>query len=147
LRLAAFTGRADGAFPLAGVAIDNNGNLYGTTSAGAKGSGTVFKIVPGKPLKTLYTFCSQNNCIDGSSPRAGLIIDGLGNLYGTTFGGGAHGGGAVFEITRGGSTASARRAVAPMARHRKAGWSGTPPRTSTAPPSLAARMAPAWSSK
>ena len=38
LRLAAFTGHADGAFPLAGVILDDNGNLYGTTSAGGKGT-------------------------------------------------------------------------------------------------------------
>jgi hypothetical protein len=38
LRRAAFTGRADGAFPLAGVILDNNGKLYGTTSAGGKGT-------------------------------------------------------------------------------------------------------------
>jgi hypothetical protein len=44
LRLAEFTGRADGASPLAGVIVDNAGNLYGTTSAVAKGSGTVFKM-------------------------------------------------------------------------------------------------------
>jgi uncharacterized repeat protein (TIGR03803 family) len=102
LRLAAFTGRADGAFPLAGVILDNNGNLYGTTSAGGKGSGTVFKIAPGKPLKTVYTFCSRTGCTDGSGPHAGLIIDKSGNLYGTTNAGGGHGGGAVFEVTAAG---------------------------------------------
>ena len=42
-----FTGsNADGGIPYAGVARDGHGNLYGTTSAGALGYGTVFKITP-----------------------------------------------------------------------------------------------------
>jgi uncharacterized repeat protein (TIGR03803 family) len=102
LRIAAFSGGADGATPLAGVMIDNAGNLYGTTSAGGKGGGTVFKIAPGKALKTVYTFCSRTSCTDGSGPQAGLIIDKSGNLYGTTNGGGGHDGGAVFELTAAG---------------------------------------------
>jgi uncharacterized repeat protein (TIGR03803 family) len=36
---------------------------------------------------------------DGGNPRAGLIIDTLGNLYGTTNVGGAYGAGTVFELT------------------------------------------------
>jgi uncharacterized repeat protein (TIGR03803 family) len=36
----------------------------------------------------LYSFCAQNNCIDGSNPEAGLVLDQKGNLYGTTYYGG-----------------------------------------------------------
>ena len=39
-------GNADGGDPYAGVVRDGQGNLYGTTSAGAAGYGTVFKITP-----------------------------------------------------------------------------------------------------
>jgi uncharacterized repeat protein (TIGR03803 family) len=39
-------GNADGGDPYAGVVQDSQGNLYGTTSAGAIGYGTVFKITP-----------------------------------------------------------------------------------------------------
>lgn len=39
-------GNADGGDPYAGVVRDGQGNLYGTTSAGAIGYGTVFKITP-----------------------------------------------------------------------------------------------------
>jgi uncharacterized repeat protein (TIGR03803 family) len=35
----------------------------------------------------------------GQFPRAGLILDAAGNLYGTTSSGGAHNGGSVFELT------------------------------------------------
>jgi uncharacterized repeat protein (TIGR03803 family) len=54
--------------------------------------------------KVLYSFCSQSNCTDGSSPHASLIMDSAGNLYSTTLNGGAKccsgfGGGTVFELT------------------------------------------------
>ena len=46
--------------------------------------------------KTLYKFSGGK---DGKSPHAGLIFDQAGNLYGTTSGGGAHGGGTVYNLT------------------------------------------------
>jgi uncharacterized repeat protein (TIGR03803 family) len=78
----------------------SDGNLYGATSGGGNGSfdGTVFKLSPSGVLTTLYSFCSQSNCPDGSSP-SGLIQGTDGNFYGTTNGGGAIGGGTVFKIT------------------------------------------------
>jgi len=39
--------------------------------------------------KVLYSFCSAGNCTDGASPAAGLAFDKVGNLYGTTYNGGA----------------------------------------------------------
>ena len=36
---------------------------------------------------------------DGGHPEAALIFDAVGNLYGTTMGGGPSGGGTVFELT------------------------------------------------
>jgi uncharacterized repeat protein (TIGR03803 family) len=51
----------------------------------------------------LYDFCSQPNCTDGSGPLASLTFDGAGNLYGTTYSGGAFGGGTVFELSPNGS--------------------------------------------
>jgi uncharacterized repeat protein (TIGR03803 family) len=55
-------------------------------------------------VKTLYDFCSENSCADGSSPLGGLLRDGNGNLYGTTTLGGAQGFGAVFELKRNGDS-------------------------------------------
>ncbi len=47
----------------------------------------------------LYSFAGGN---DGASPRATLIMDSAGNLYGTTNKGGAAGAGTVFKVTPGG---------------------------------------------
>ena len=86
----------DGTLPLAGLIMDGNGNLYGTTSLGVGSEGTVFKITPAGTETILYTFTGGS---DGGSPEAGLVIGGNGNLYGTTYAGGAGSLGTVFEIT------------------------------------------------
>ena len=98
----------DGANPQAGVIRDASGNLYGTTTHGGanlgsgQGAGTVFKLAPpaqsGGPWTeiVLYSFCSAAAWADGQDPEAGLIQDAAGNLYGTTYGGGAHNYGTVF---------------------------------------------------
>src|SRR5713226_6912234 len=87
------TNCADGAYPAAGLIMDGSGNLYGTTvHGGARGYGTVFNLTPtgtGWSENVLYSFCPQGNCADGAYPAAGLIMDGSGNLYGTTQEGGA----------------------------------------------------------
>jgi uncharacterized repeat protein (TIGR03803 family) len=107
--LHAFQGGADGAQPQAGLIADQAGNLYGTTTAGGSGTdnaGTVFEIAPGGGETILYSFCGQANCADGAGPIAGLILDGEGNLYGTTTRGGStacEGGcGVVFKLAPGG---------------------------------------------
>jgi uncharacterized repeat protein (TIGR03803 family) len=105
-RLHRFDG-TDGANPQAGLVQATGGNLYGTTaSGGANYNGTVFKISPGGgPVKTLYSFCSQSRCTDGSYPRAVLVQAAGGNFYGTTVSGGANdhcyffGCGTLFRIT------------------------------------------------
>ncbi len=90
----------DGANPLAGLLQATNGNLYGTTSGGGTNSeGTVFEITPAGELTTLYSFCSQVGCTDGGNPYAGLLQATNGDLYGTTYGGGAGIRGTVFKIT------------------------------------------------
>jgi uncharacterized repeat protein (TIGR03803 family) len=89
----------NGAHPLGGVIMDGAGNLYGTTSeGGASGVGTVFELAHGSSsITTLASFNGSN----GATPFAGLIMDGAGNLYGTTDAGGASGDGTVFELAHG----------------------------------------------
>ena len=94
----AFSGGSDGAGPLAGLTIDAGGNLYGTTSVGgASSAGTVFKITGKGTEVVLHSFTGG---ADGANPQASLVMDALGNLYGTTMAGGAAGVGTVFKITK-----------------------------------------------
>ncbi|MBV8343567.1 MAG: hypothetical protein JO190_01065 [Candidatus Eremiobacteraeota bacterium] len=122
----AFSGGNDGAFPAGTLLLDQSGALYGTTLDGGgsqgcinppsytTGCGTVFKLTPAGSSFTesiLYSFQGGN---DGGTPRAGLIADGTGALYGTTEFGGANasactspsgvaGCGTVFKLTPSGS--------------------------------------------
>ena len=94
-------GPSDGAYPYAGLIADGAGNLYGTTvEGGASGHGVVFKLAPtGTGTWTesvLYAFAGYPS--DGADPKAGLIADGAGNLYGTTVEGGASVNGVVFKL-------------------------------------------------
>jgi uncharacterized repeat protein (TIGR03803 family) len=82
---------ADGSGPN-GVILGSDNNLYGSTqTGGANGGGTVFKLSAGSggvwTLTTLYSFSGTP---DGNFPSGSLIIDAQGNLYGTTFQGGAY---------------------------------------------------------
>ena len=91
------TGNPDGAAPYAGLVTDNSGNLYGTTEqGGAFGSGTVFKIAVTGVEIVVHSFAGGS--IDGADPKARLILDPNGNLYGTTFAGGSEGYGTIFKL-------------------------------------------------
>jgi uncharacterized repeat protein (TIGR03803 family) len=92
-------GGSSGHNPLAGLIMDGSGNLYGTTElGGAHGAGTVFELAKGGD--TITTLASFNGA-NGADPRAGLIMDSSGNLYGTTEYGGANSNGTVFEVGAG----------------------------------------------
>jgi uncharacterized repeat protein (TIGR03803 family) len=95
-----FLGGTDGESPYAGVVMDANENLYGTTFQGGGGGecfdidgcGTVFKVTPDGVETILHAFAETN---DGGYPLVGVILDRKGNLYGSdegTFGN-------IFEIT------------------------------------------------
>jgi len=104
-----FTGGQDGGGPSSGVILDPSGNLYGTTVGGGDAGcfngtcGVVFELTPGLggwSESVLYTFTGSS---DGGNPESGLIFDGAGNLYGTTYSGGTagcgFGNGVAFELT------------------------------------------------
>jgi len=109
----------DGRTPQNALIQGADGNLYGTTNGGGRGlgsctaapsncnGGTVFRITPAGALSTLYSFCSQTTCADGSDP-AGLVQGNDGNFYGTTESGGLNSPytnispGTIFKITPGG---------------------------------------------
>jgi uncharacterized repeat protein (TIGR03803 family) len=89
----------DGAIPSGRLTWGVSGNLFGTTEIGGanQGEGTVFELSPaqagGWNESVLYTFCPNGlfECGDGAGPLAGVSLDASGNLYGTTFHGGAEG--------------------------------------------------------
>jgi uncharacterized repeat protein (TIGR03803 family) len=93
---------ADGYFPIGALVQADNGDLYGTTSAGGADFGTIFKITPSGTFTTVYNFCHEFGCPDGQEPYGGLALAGNGDLYGLASGGGANGWGTIFKITPGG---------------------------------------------
>lgn len=92
--------------PMGSLVFDTAGNLYGATEQGGcpDGWGTVFELIPSAEgtwlAKNLYSFTGG---ADGWYPAGGLVRDTAGNLYGITVGGGAYGGGAIFELSPDGS--------------------------------------------
>jgi len=92
---------ADGAFPVAALVQGVDGSFYGTTLGDGCNSscGTVYTMTPAGKLTTLYNFCAQTGCADGSAPLGGLVQGNDGNYYGTTSQGGTNGLGTVYTIT------------------------------------------------
>jgi uncharacterized repeat protein (TIGR03803 family) len=100
------SGCPDGAIPYAGLIRGSDGNLYGTTFAGgitnancSAGCGTVYEITTAGKFTTLYSFCSQASCADGSAPMGGLVQDTNGTFYGTTYYGGTVGVGTIYSLS------------------------------------------------
>jgi uncharacterized repeat protein (TIGR03803 family) len=86
--------------------VDSSDNLFGTTLlGGANSGGTLYKLAADTWNETtLHNFGAEANFSDGWEPSGRLLMDGAGNLFGTTGGGGAgahctatHGCGVAFE--------------------------------------------------
>jgi len=109
-----FAGGEDGSFPGSGLIVDTSGNLYGTTGSGGStagcglygGCGTVFELSPSSDgtwtESVLYSFGNTEPL--GNVGPSGLAMDNIGNLFGTTYGGGAgrscyNGCGTAFEVS------------------------------------------------
>ena len=97
---------SEGQIPYGGVVFDRAGNLYGTTfygkACGSNSCGVVYQLTPGTggdwTERAIYTFTGGT---DGSHPYSNLVIDALGNLYGTTYGKdqGGSGSGTAFRLS------------------------------------------------
>ena len=109
--LHSFGNGPDGRNPTAGIVLDSAGNVYGTTPLGGTGTfqdchgscGTVYQLMPssgGWVENVLVDFDVTN----GQHPYGNLIIDGSGNLYGTTASGGQNGGGVVYKLAPSGGS-------------------------------------------
>jgi uncharacterized repeat protein (TIGR03803 family) len=101
--LHSFKGGTDPGEPFAGVTVDSSGNVYGTTTNNDfGGSGTVFRLKPnadGSWTETiLHVFGEREG--DGDFPSSNLVPDAAGNLYGTTYVGGANGEGIIYKLTQ-----------------------------------------------
>ena len=101
--LYSFTGNSDGCYPWQGLVRDKAGDLYGTTSScGSSGYGTIFKVNSAGAFTLLHSFTGRSS--DGAYPYFGhLTMDKAGNLYGVTSGGGAHGNGVLYELSKSGT--------------------------------------------
>jgi len=92
----------NGAYPIAGLALGQDGNFYGTTyTGGSSNAGTIFKMAADGTLTTLVSFAGTN----GAEPQAPLTQGPGGNFYGTTQVGGINLGisdGTVLQVTTNG---------------------------------------------
>jgi uncharacterized repeat protein (TIGR03803 family) len=78
-----FKSAGDGHCPYSSVAVDTQGNVYGTVVGGGFGgdpNGAVWKLSPKNKLTPLYLF---KDGADGEYPDQSPIVDAAGNLYGT----------------------------------------------------------------
>jgi uncharacterized repeat protein (TIGR03803 family) len=105
--LYSYTGRGDGYDPFGGLIFDRSGDIYGTTnSGGINKGGTAFKVASSNGMWTLnliYSFTGvffNPHC----GPYASLVLDGAGNLYGTTMCESQTAFGSVFKLTNTGGS-------------------------------------------
>ncbi|MGB7585977.1 MAG: choice-of-anchor tandem repeat GloVer-containing protein [Terriglobales bacterium] len=111
--LHSFGSSNDGAFPTSSLAIDSQGNLYGTTIQGGpyikcsySGSfyscGTAFELSPVSggswTYKLIHSFGHND---DAYFPASGLTLDSAGNLFGECAQGGLYGKGTLYELSPG----------------------------------------------
>ena len=95
-----FSGGNDGSEPIVSLAWNPAKNtLYGTTvQGGAYNLGTVFALANSGGNWSETVLHSFGNDTDGEYPFAPVILDGAGNLYGSTYLGGSVGNGTIYEI-------------------------------------------------
>ena len=99
-----FAGYPDGLSPTGGVTMDESGNLYGTTlDGGTNNVGTVWELASNDSGgystndAVLYSFGTSASG-DVNNPER-VVLDGVGNMYGVGYGGGAYGRGGIFQLS------------------------------------------------
>ena len=91
---------SDGNSPISNLVRDATGNLYGTTSEGGLGTGTIFKLKPiGGGQWTESVVHTFEGPPDGGFSYNGMVVDRLGNFYGATVHGGTDDDGCVYKFT------------------------------------------------
>jgi uncharacterized repeat protein (TIGR03803 family) len=98
--LYSFQDGTDGNSPISNLVFDTAGNLYGTTSEGGLGSGTIFRLSPiggGQWIETVVH--SFQGPPDGAFAYNGMVVDRFGNFYGATVHGGENDDGSIYKFT------------------------------------------------
>ena len=95
-----FTGVPVGEHPQSGLIKDSAGMMYGTTSGGFSGVGTLYSIRTNGTIG----FSKQFLTSDGATPYGPLLLGSDGKLYGTTSAGGQNGLGVTFSISTAGDS-------------------------------------------
>jgi uncharacterized repeat protein (TIGR03803 family) len=91
-----------GYHPAGGLIQATDGNFYGVaTQGGTYGAGTVYEMTGDhSAVNVVYNF---TGAADGGNPVGGIVQASDGNLYGTTYSGGANGAGVLFRLTLNGT--------------------------------------------
>jgi uncharacterized repeat protein (TIGR03803 family) len=100
--LHSFSAGADGAYPESGVSISSGGTLYGTTTDGGNGYGTIYSMTPPASAGGTWTevvLYSFENTTDGAIPVGGVVVGQDGSLYGSTTLGG-YGYGTIYQLAQ-----------------------------------------------
>ncbi len=103
-----FSGDPDGVYPFGGVTFDSAGNIYGTTWAGgdndcfnAPGCGIVYELTPNADSYAETILVHFHGApAPLSTPYNNLVMDSLGNLYGSATGYGMYASGSIYEVIR-----------------------------------------------
>jgi len=98
--LYSFQDGTDGNSPISNLVFDKAGNLYGTTSEGGLGSGTIFELSPVRRDQWTETVVHLfQGPPDGAFPYNGMVVDRFGNFYGATVHGGDNDDGSIYKFT------------------------------------------------
>jgi len=93
----------NGTEPRNGVILDNSGNIFGTAYYGGDSNrGTVYEVVKG--TNTVKALTSFGGGSPGAYPSGNIVMDGGGNIYGTTETGGSANSGTIYKLASGTST-------------------------------------------